>query len=125
MREVVFTERELDVMSVLWDEGSGTVAQVKDGLEDDLAYTTVLTVLRTLEEKGYVHHQEQGRAYRYSPSVERGVARESALKRLTRNLFGGSPELLLSQLVSDRRLSATELRRLRGLLDQRLAEYGK
>ena len=51
--EISFTERELDVMGVLWEEGSATVAEVRERLADDLAYTTVLTVLRTLEEKGY------------------------------------------------------------------------
>src|SRR5438309_1515448 len=53
---ISFTDRELDVMSVLWDAGSATVAEVRERLSDDLAYTTVLTVLRTLEQKGYVGH---------------------------------------------------------------------
>lgn len=122
MAEVRFTERELDVMSVLWETGSATVADVRDGLADDLAYTTVLTVLRTLEEKGYVAHTEEGRAYRYHPLVERDVARESALKRLTHKLFSGSTELLLTHLVSERDLSEAELRRLRSVLSERLEE---
>ncbi len=53
-----FTDRELDVMAVLWDLGTATVTEVRDRLRDDLAYTTVLTVLRTLEQKGYVGHAE-------------------------------------------------------------------
>ena len=122
MSEVVFTDRELDVMAVLWDLGSGTVADVRAGLSDELAYTTVLTILRTLEEKGHVGHEEEGRAYRYHPLVERGTAQESALRRLTRKLFQGSSETLLSHLVSDRSLSVQELRRLRALLDERLEE---
>lgn len=122
MAEVRFTERELDVMSVLWETGSATVADVRDGLADDLAYTTVLTVLRTLEEKGYVAHTEEGRAYRYHPLVERDVARESALKRLTHKLFSGSTELLLTHLVSERDLPEAELRRLRSVLSERLEE---
>lgn len=119
-REVFFTERELDVMDVLWDEGSGTVAEVQARIEDPLAYTTVLTILRTLEQKGYVRHEEEGRAYRYVPLVERGQARESHLKRLLRTLFAGSPELLLTQLVADRSLSRAEIARLRRLLDERI-----
>lgn len=122
MPEVRFTERELDVMSVLWEMGSATVADVRGRLDDSLAYTTVLTVLRTLEEKGYVAHSEEGRAYRYHPLVERDTARESALKRLTHKLFSGSTELLLTHLVSERDLSKTEIRRLRGLLGERLEE---
>lgn len=119
-REVIFTERELDVMDILWDRGSGTVGEVREGIADELAYTTVLTILRTLEEKGYVEHQPEGRAYRYYPCVERGEAQESHVRRLLRKLFAGSPELLMTQLVSDRDLSRDELRRLRNLLDQRL-----
>ena len=60
---VSFTDRELDVMAVLWERGPSTVAEVRAALEDELAYNTVLTVLRTLEDKGYVGHQEAGRAY--------------------------------------------------------------
>jgi BlaI family penicillinase repressor len=115
--EISFTERELDVMGVLWDQGGGTVAEVRERLADDLAYTTVLTVLRTLEEKGYVGHVEAGKAYRYHPLVERQAAGSSVLRRMMRKLFKDSPELLLTHLVSDRRLSDDELRRMRALLD--------
>ena len=107
-------------MGVLWELGSATVSEVRDRLADPLAYTTVLTVLRTLEEKGYVGHREQGRAYRYLPLVERGQAQESALKRLVDKLFHGSTERLLTHLVSDEELSDEELRRLRALLEERL-----
>src|SRR5204863_207087 len=78
---IAFTDRELDVMSVLWDAGSATVAQVRERLSDDLAYTTVLTVLRTLEQKGYVGHTGEGRAHRYRPLVKRAAAGRSALRR--------------------------------------------
>ncbi|HEX6042555.1 BlaI/MecI/CopY family transcriptional regulator [Longimicrobium sp.] len=115
--EISFTERELDVMGVLWDQGGGTVAEVRERLQDDLAYTTVLTVLRTLEDKGYVGHVEEGKAYRYHPLVERQAAGSSVLRRMMRKLFKDSPELLLTHLVSDRRLSDDELRRMRALLD--------
>jgi BlaI family transcriptional regulator, penicillinase repressor len=119
-REAIFTERELDIMDILWERGSGTVGEVRDRLEDDLAYTTVLTVLRTLEEKGFVGHESEGRAYRYHPLVERQEAQASHLDRLMRKLFSGSPELLVTQLVSDRDLSRDEVERLRTLLAQRL-----
>jgi len=120
--DVVFTEREMDVMAVLWEQGSATVAEVRDRLADDLAYTTVLTVLRTLQEKGHVGYTEEGKAHRYHPLVERASAGESLLRRVTRKLFQGSPELLLTHLVSDRDLSAEELRRMRALLDERLKQ---
>lgn len=118
--EVAFTDRELDVMGVLWEVGSATVAEVRHRLDDELAYTTVLTVLRTLEDKGYVAHEEEGKAYRYRPLVAREAAGKSALKRLVRKVFRGSPELLLTQLVSDRGLSRDELERMRELLEERL-----
>lgn len=120
--EISFTDREMDVMVVLWERGTATVAEVKGALADDLAYTTVLTVLRVLEEKGHVAHTEEGRAHRYHPLVERQAAGTSALRRLTTKLFRGSPELLLTQLVSDRNLSEQEIRRMRELLDDRLRE---
>jgi BlaI family transcriptional regulator, penicillinase repressor len=109
---ISFTERELDVMAVLWELGSATVAEVRERLDDTLAYTTVLTVLRTLEEKGYVSHEEEGKAHRYAPLVERDEAGRSALSRIVDKVFGGSTELLLAHLVSDRRISAKELSRL-------------
>ncbi len=120
-----FTDRELDVMAVLWELGEATVADVQARLSDELAYTTVLTVLRTLEEKGHVGHREgEGRAYRYRPLVEREEASASALARLLDRVFRGSPELLLTQLVSERELSDEELERMRRLLDERLGEGG-
>ena len=119
---IAFTDRELDVMSVLWDLAAATVAEVRERLTDDLAYTTVLTVLRTLEQKGYVGHTGEGRAHRYHPLVKREAAGRSALRRLVAKVFDGSPELLLTQLVSDKNLSDEELRRLRRLLAGRLRE---
>jgi len=120
--EPVFTDRELDIMRVLWERGSATVAEVRDQLEDDLAYTTVLTMLRVLEEKGHVRHEEEGRAHRYYPLVERQRAESSAVERLITRLFHDSPERLLTHLVSDRRLNDREIRRLRALLDERLGD---
>jgi predicted transcriptional regulator len=119
---ISFTDRELDVMSVLWDVGPATVAEVRERIADDLAYTTILTILRTLEQKGYVGHTEDGRAHRYKPLVKREVAGRTALRRLVDKVFDGSPELLLTQLVSDKNLSDEELRRLRKLLAERLRE---
>src|SRR5687768_610766 len=109
-------------MAVLWDRSSATVAEVRDALEDELAYTTVLTVLRTLEEKGFVDHVGEGKAHRYRPLVARERAGQSAVRRLVSKVFGGSSELLLTHLVSDKDLTAAELKRMRRLLDQRLRE---
>ena len=107
-------------MAVLWELGSGTVADVKERLPDPLAYTTVLTVLRTLEEKGRVGHREEGRAYRYYPLVDRDRAQESAVRRLVTKLYAGSTELLLTHLVADRKLNGKDLKKLQSLLEERL-----
>jgi BlaI family transcriptional regulator, penicillinase repressor len=117
---ISFTDRELDVMAVLWERGSATVTEVRERLPDELAYTTVLTVLRTLEEKGHVAHRGDGKAHRYFPLVERRAAGRSALARLIDTVFNGSPELLLTQLVTERDLSDEQLKRLRRLMDARL-----
>jgi BlaI family transcriptional regulator, penicillinase repressor len=118
---VVFTDREYDVMEALWSLGPATVADVRAELADDLAYTTVLTVLRILEEKGHVGHREEGKAHRFFSRVPQRAARRSALARVVDKVFSGSAELLLAQLVSDRGLSREELKRLRALVDDRLA----
>jgi predicted transcriptional regulator len=116
---ISFTDRELDVMAVLWERGNATVAEVRERIPDELAYTTVLTVLRTLEEKGHVGHRGEGKAHRYFPLVERRVAGRSALARLIDTVFNGSPELLLTQLVTERDLSEEQLKRIRKLMDAR------
>lgn len=118
--DIHFTDRELDIMDVLWEQGAATVAEVRDALHDDLAYTTVLTILRTLEEKGYVTHDEEGRAHRYRPLVAKAKAEKSAVSKLVKKLFKGSPELLLTQLVADRKLTADDLKRMRALIDEQL-----
>ena len=117
-----FGERELDVMGVLWDTGSATVAEVRDKLPADLAYTTVLTILRNLEAKGFVRHEGEGKAHRYFPLVARKTAGRSAVARLIDKLFGGDPSMLVSHLVSDQRLSADELRKLHATLGEHLAD---
>src|SRR5690606_2255313 len=65
--EVILHDRELDLMEVLWERGSATAAEVRAALKDDLAYNTVLTILRRMEDKGYLRHEEEGRAHRYFP----------------------------------------------------------
>ena len=118
MDDVALGDRELDVMGVLWEIGSGTVAEVRERLPADLAYTTVLTILRNLEEKGFVTHEAEGRAHRYSPRIARQAARRSAIGRVVDKLFHGSVEQLLVHLVSERTLSADDLRRVRKALGE-------
>src|SRR5215204_2963930 len=122
MSDIYFPPRELAVMSVLWRLGSASVSDVRDALEEDLAYTSVLSALQTLEEKGYVRHETEGRAYRYFATVGADRAGKSALARIRRSIFHGSAERMFAHLVNDRRLSREELERMRRLLAERLGE---
>jgi predicted transcriptional regulator len=113
---IVLTDREADVMQVLWDHGPSVVADVRRHLPDQLAYTTVLTVLRVLESKGYVGHKEEGRVHRYFSAVKQEAAQKSALHHLTSKLFKGSTEMLFAHLVSDKKLTPEQIRRMRKML---------
>ena len=114
--KISFTDREADLMQVLWDDGPSVVSDVQKRLSDKLAYTTVLTVLRTLEAKGYVGHEEEGRQHRYFAAVQRQAAQKSALNHLLGKLFKDSSELLFARLVSDQKLSPEQIRQMRRLL---------
>jgi predicted transcriptional regulator len=120
---ITLTDREADVMQLLWDHGPSVVAEVRarlnDELGDELAYTTVLTILRTLEIKGYVGHREEGRVHRYFAAVQQQAARKSALRHLKEKLFEGSSELLFAHLVSERKLTAEQIQRMHKLLDEK------
>ena len=121
MTDIYFPPRELAVMSILWRDGSATVTEVRDALEEELAYTSVLSALQTLEEKGYVRHVAEGRAYRYIPTVDADRAGGSALARIRDAIYQGSAEKMFAQMVSDRRLSREQLEQMRRLLSERLA----
>ena len=114
--DIALTDREADVMQILWERGPSVVAEVRDHLADELAYTTVLTILRTLEAKGYVAHEEEGRVHRYYASVQEQAARKSALSHLKSKLFKDSTELLFAHLVSDHKLSHKQVARMRKML---------
>jgi predicted transcriptional regulator len=122
---VHLTRRELDVMAVLWQLGDATVADVRGRLTDELAYPTVLTVLRNLELKGHVRHDAGGKAFRWFPVTRPNEAGDGALKRLISKVYKGSRELLISRVVADRNVSAEELRRIRRMLNDRLKEIEK
>ena len=124
MADAQLGDRELEVMTWLWANGSGTVSEVKDGLDDPLAYTTVLTILRNLEAKGFLRRQDEGRGHRYFPRVQQKAARRRALRRLIDTLFLGSPEALLSHLVDEHDLSSAELRRVAKRLADRSKKSG-
>ncbi len=114
------TEAELKLMQVLWKKGSATVSGVVEALptEVPLAYSTVLTTLRILENKGYVRHTKEGRAFIYHPLMGREQARENAVTHLVRSFFGNSHELLVLNLLDPKRVDPAELKRLRKLIEE-------
>ena len=116
------TDRESDIMQVLWDRGPCRVSDVRGNLKDPLAHNTVLTMLGILEEKGFVRREAEGRGHRYFALLPERVARQSAVRHLVRKFFRGSSELLVTHLVSDQRLSAAQVKRLRQLLQDVLDE---
>jgi predicted transcriptional regulator len=117
MTKLHLTQRELDIMSVLWDRGEATVTEVRDRIDPDLAYTSISSMIRTLEIKGYVSHRRgEGKTHVYFPAIEPEAAGESALGRVLDKIYGGSPIKLLAHLVEQHRLSDKELARMRGLL---------
>jgi len=105
-------------MDVLWLKGSATVQQVLDGLRHKpaLAYNSVLTTIRILENKGYLKHVKDGRAHVYMPLVERKEATRSEIRHLVTRFFEDSHELLVLNILEDQGVEASELKRLRQLL---------
>jgi predicted transcriptional regulator len=125
------TEAELRLMDVLWQKGSATVQQVLDALPEKpaLAYNSVLTTIRVLENKGYLEHVKDGRAHIYKPIMEREEATRSEIRHLIGRFFKNSHELLVLNVLEDlsfedgssenKVLEAKELKRLRQLLQSR------
>jgi BlaI family penicillinase repressor len=116
-RAVTLTNHELRLMNVLWDRRCATVADIVGALEPPpLAYTTVLTTLGTLEEKGYVAHDKAGRAFVYRPLVNRSDAATSLLDTLLERFFGSSPGVLALTLLEDERLSDKDIESLKRVI---------
>jgi predicted transcriptional regulator len=115
------TEAELRLMDVLWQKGSATVQQVLDALSQKpaLAYNSVLTTIRILENKGYVKHIKDGRAHIYMPTIERQEASRSEIRHLANRFFKDSHELLVLNILEDQGIDERELQRLRDLLQAR------
>jgi predicted transcriptional regulator len=112
------TAGELPLMEVLWKKGQATVGDVLDALPADppLAYSTVLTTLRILEEKGYLRHTKKGRAFVYEPVVVQEEASREALGYLVNRFFGGSCELLVQKLLKEETISRAQLRRIKKMI---------
>jgi predicted transcriptional regulator len=114
------TEAELRLMNVLWQHGPSSVGDVVQKLPKrrPVAYSTVLTTLRILEEKGYVRHSKDGRAFVYHPLIGPGEARRSAVRFVVSRFFENSPELLVLNILEHEKIDAAELKRLKKLISE-------
>ena len=114
------TDAELRLMKILWERGPSTVGGVVETLPDDepLAYSTVLTTLRILEQKGYLCHEKQGRAYVYHPVVDRRAARRHALRYVMDRFFNNSPEQLVLGILENEDVDLADLERLKKMIEE-------
>ena len=119
--EGLLTATELELMNILWDLGSGTVRDVMAKLPEDrdLAYTSVSTIIRILEQKGMLDSRKEGKAHIYSPKMEKGQYEKKETSSLVKNLFGGSKLDLVKCLIGDEKLSKKEMQELKKLIDMR------
>jgi predicted transcriptional regulator len=114
-RSITLTPAELRLMKVLWNRGESTVSDMVTATQDEgeLAYTSVLTTVRILENKGYVCHRQEGRAFLYTSTVGEVEASRSEVRHILQRFFGNSRERLLLSLLGDEEISPDELKRLK------------
>ena len=120
-KSVTLTEVEQRLMEIIWDHpGGATVSDVHSALSADrkVAFNTVQTTMRILEDKGYLRHKAEGRAFRYHPVVGREQASTSAVKNLLQRFFGGAPGQLAINLIKNEQLSREELAQLKRLIEE-------
>jgi predicted transcriptional regulator len=114
------SRRERQIMDVLYERERASAAEVLEAIPDPPSYSAVRAMLRVLEEKGHVLHDQDGARYIYKPAVPRETARASALRRLVRTFFGGSTEQAVAALIdmSREELGDDELRRMSRLIER-------
>jgi len=112
-------ETEMEVLHHVWDLGEATVADVRERVleERDVAYTTIMTVMKKLADKGYLQYHKDGRTYVYAPAQEPNKVQHSLLRRLMESVFEGSPMALVQTLVQHENLSDAERDEIRQMID--------
>ncbi len=115
----LLTDAELELMSILWRMGEGSVADVIEGLPEgrDLAYTSVSTILRILEQKGALKTRKEGRGHIYIPKIEKSDYEAKTVKHVVERVFDGTPVALVKQLLNSGQLNSKDLAELRQLID--------
>ena len=116
--KATLTKLELQIMQVIWKRGTSSVSAVQEGLEQELAYTTVQTMLNILQRKGKLKRKLRGRAYEYSATVTETKALNHAVRDLVDRMFGGSSEELVMSLIKSRQIDAEQIARLSRQLDE-------
>jgi predicted transcriptional regulator len=116
----VLTEAELKIMEIVWKLERATVSDVLAAHKQAKrpAYNTVLTLMRILEQKGYLSRAKEGRAHLYAPRVTRARARSRAIRHMARNFFGGSPEALMLGIIESEKLGAKDIERLKQMIEE-------
>lgn len=119
-KDKLLTETELELMTILWKLGEGSVNDVLEHLpkERNLAYTTVSTILRILEQKGVLKTRKEGRGHIYIPKIKKADYEAKTLKHVVDRVFDGTPVALVRQLLDTVKLNETELKELRKLIDE-------
>jgi len=114
-RSITLTEAELRIMKILWRRGESAVGDLVAAMPEGttLAYNSVLTTIRILEQKGYVEHRQDGRAFVYTPCVQEQEASQTEVRHILQRFFGNSRERLLLSLLGDDEITPEELQRLK------------
>lgn len=116
----LLTEVELEFMVALWSIGCGSVREIMAALEGERAYTSVATILKVLDEKGYVRSERRNRTLVYHPSIEKSDYEGRSLRNLSENLFGGTPTALVARLVEGEDLTDDMIREIKEIIDTRI-----
>lgn len=113
-------ETEMEVLHHVWDMGEATVKQVRKRIleEREVAYTTIMTVMKNLAEKGYLKYRKDGVTYVYSPAQEPESVRSNLIKELMKKVFKGSPKELVQTLVNSEDMSEKDLSEIKNMIDQ-------
>ncbi len=118
---IILTRQELQIMKVVWEMGAATVKEVCDVMSQikAVAYTTILTLMGILEEKGALVHTRSGRAFLYSPLLSRQQATRNQVRDVVNRFFEGSPEKLIEDILENEILDPAQLGTVRSLLESR------
>lgn len=117
-----FTDKELEIMQIVWELGEATTRQIQEKLSGERHYNSVLTIVRVLEKKGHLSHHEEGRTFIYSATESREKSRESVLGYLIKQVFGGSAASLVLNLVETGDLTSKDLEEIRREIAERSPE---